>query len=89
MNLNEEDIFKIALSECKQQSINVIKTKLNHSFETISDNWRNQILFDCILDLTCFCLKKGFSLSECVQCCSIQYDLIDQFDKSKIQFITN
>lgn len=66
-----------------QQALNIIKSNLNHSYTTLSDNWRNEILFDSILDVAYFCLKKGFSLAECVKCCSILFKLIEQFKKSK------
>lgn len=82
MNLDEEDVFRIANSETKLEALNIIKKKIAHTFKTLSDSSRNEILFDCILDLVYYCLRKGFSLIECVKCCSVLYSLIDQFDKN-------
>ena len=69
------------------EAIKIVKANINHHFKTVMDIWRNEILFDLILDLINHCLKKGFSFKECVSCATYLYESIDQIKKSKLELV--
>jgi len=82
MNLNEEVIFQIANCKDRLQCLSLVQNHVYHRYNTLSDNLRNEILFDSILNLIEFCLRKGFLLDECVTCSSIFYLIISKFDET-------
>lgn len=61
----------------------IVKSNVHHQYKNIMDIWRNEILFDAILDLLNHCLKKGFTFGECLKCASYLYESIDQIKKSE------
>lgn len=76
-------IYVLQSNSKRSDSIELIRQYVFHSRKSPSDESRNEILFDTILDLVHFCMKKGYSLSETVACCQILYTLIRQFYDSK------
>ena len=83
MNLNDHDLLKIAKCQTRFEAIGIVKQRVEHTFKSLMDIWRNEILFDLILDAVNFCLSKGFTFSECIECATFVYDSIEQIKKSK------
>jgi hypothetical protein len=74
--LTQTDIFKVANSETRNDSVRILRKKLDFKLE-IADDYKYDILVDVTLDLIQFCLGKGFSLAECVECVELQHQLLE------------
>lgn len=55
------------------------KTRVN--YKTGSDIWRHEIHLEIFIDLIEFCLKKGFSLDQCIESCLYVQELLKYIKK--------
>ncbi|RMZ99997.1 hypothetical protein BpHYR1_012214 [Brachionus plicatilis] len=68
MSLTREAIKRIALSNTKNDALNLLRQNITPNYKIRSDLWRHEIFLNIICDLVNHCLKKGFTIDQCLAC---------------------